>query len=70
MRLEAGSADIVLTIEDDGEAAGGSLAPKTGLGLLGMQERVVSLGGTLHFERRAAGGARLVVSIPNMGAEP
>ena len=68
LHLEALSADIVLTVEDDGEAAGGSPAPKTGMGLLGMQERVVSLGGTLRFERQPAGGTRLVVSIPNVGA--
>jgi signal transduction histidine kinase len=70
LRLEAGDADIVLSVDDDGEATDGSLAPKAGLGLLGMQERVVSLGGTLHFERRAAGGARLVATIPNMGSTP
>jgi len=40
------------------------------MGLLGMQERVASLGGTLRFERRAAGGARLVATIPNTGMEP
>ena len=56
LRLEAGPAEIVLSVEDDGEAAGGSLAPKAGMGLLGMQERVASLGGTLRFERRPAGG--------------
>ena len=60
-------ADIVLSVEDDGEATGGDLAPKAGMGLLGMQERVASLRGTLRFERRAAGGARLVATIPNMG---
>jgi signal transduction histidine kinase len=70
LRLTAEGADIVLTVKDDGEAAAGNLGSKTGMGLLGMQERVVSLGGTLHFERPATGGARLVVSIPNMGAEP
>jgi signal transduction histidine kinase len=69
LRLEVGCADIVLSVEDDGEAAGASPVPKPGMGLLGMQERVVSLGGTLHFERPAAGGARLVATIPNMGAE-
>ncbi len=68
--LEAGPADIVLSVEDDGEATGLSLPPKAGMGLLGMQERVVSLGGTLRFERCAAGGARLVATIPNMGSEP
>jgi len=70
LHLEAGHADIVLSVEDDGEATGGSLAPKAGMGLLGMQERVVSLGGTLRFERRAAGGAWLVATIPSMGSEP
>ena len=70
LRLEAGQTAIVLIVEDDGEATGCSLAPKAGMGLLGMQERVVSLGGTLRFERRAAGGARLVATIPNKGAEP
>jgi signal transduction histidine kinase len=70
LRLEAGHPDIVLSVEDDGEAAGGDSVPKAGMGLLGMQERVASLGGTLRFERPAAGGARLVATIPNLGAEP
>ena len=69
LRIEAGPADIVLSVEDDGEATDGHLAPKAGMGLLGMQERVASLGGTLRFEPRAAGGARLVATIPNMGPE-
>jgi signal transduction histidine kinase len=69
LRLEVGCADIVLSVEDDGEAAGGSPVPKAGMGLLGMQERVISLGGTLHFERPAAGGARLVATIPKVGVE-
>ena len=70
LRIEATEADIVLTVEDDGEAAAPGPAAKAGMGLLGMQERVVSLGGTLRFERPASGGARLVVSIPNIGAAP
>ncbi len=69
LRLEAAETDIVRTVEDGGEAAGAGPAPKPGMGLLGMQERVVSLGGTLRFERPASGGARLVVSIPRMGAQ-
>jgi signal transduction histidine kinase len=69
LRLEAGCAAIVLSVEDDGEVTDASLAPKAGMGLLGMQERVVSLGGTLRFEREPAGGARLVANIPNLGAE-
>jgi signal transduction histidine kinase len=70
LRLEAGPTDIILSVEDDGEATGGSGATRAGMGLLGMQERVVSLGGTLRFERPMAGGARLVATIPNMGSEP
>ena len=70
LRIEAGPADIILSVEDDGEATDGNLAPKAGMGLLGMQERVASLGGTLRFEPRAAGGARLVATIPNLGPEP
>ena len=79
LRLEAGKAETVLTVEDDGEAKendkdtdkngdkGGDLVPKASMGFLGMQERVASLGGTLRFERQAAGGARLVATIPNVG---
>jgi signal transduction histidine kinase len=69
LRLEAGPGDIVLSVEDDGNATGGNLAAKAGMGLLGMQERVASLGGTLRFERPAAGGTRLVATIPNTGPE-
>ncbi|KRR24169.1 histidine kinase [Bradyrhizobium lablabi] len=69
LRLEAGDADVVLTVEDDGEAVTAGLTPNAGMGMLGMQERVVSLGGTLQFERRETGGARLVARIPAMRAE-
>ena len=68
LRLDAGPDEIVLSVADDGEAIDGRLAPKAGMGLLGMQERVVSLGGTLRFELQAAGGTRLVATIPNVGA--
>ena len=68
LHLEAGQLDIVLSVEDDGEAMC-DLQPKAGLGLLGMQERLASLGGTLRFERQASGGTRLVARIPNSGSE-
>jgi signal transduction histidine kinase len=79
LRLEAGKAETVLTVEDDGEAKesdkdtdkngdkDGDAVPKASMGFLGMQERVASLGGSLRFERQAAGGARLVATIPNTG---
>lgn len=70
LHVEARQHDTILCVEDDGEAMRDSPPPKAGMGLLGMQERVASLGGTLRFERRAEGGARLVASIPNNGPEP
>jgi signal transduction histidine kinase len=78
LRLEAGSEDIVLSVEDDGGAAPGATGAepaksgltKTGLGLLGMQERIVSLGGTLRFEHPSVGGTRLVATIPKQGLKP
>ncbi|HVX79038.1 MAG TPA: histidine kinase [Bradyrhizobium sp.] len=69
LRIEARQADIILSVEDDGETVGGDLPPKPGMGLLGMQERVASLGGTLCFERHAERGARLVATIPTIGPE-
>ncbi|WFU17628.1 sensor histidine kinase [Bradyrhizobium sp. CB3481] len=69
LHIEAKATDIVLTVEDDGKA-GSNPEPKTGMGLLGMQERVISLGGTLRFEPRPTGGTRLVVNIPHAGAAP
>jgi signal transduction histidine kinase len=53
---------IELTIEDDGAA--GDQVGKPGMGLLGIRERVASLGGRLTFETRPCGGARLHVVIP------
>jgi signal transduction histidine kinase len=69
LRVEARQNDIVLSVEDDGEAMCSNPAPKAGMGLLGMQERVASLGGKLRFERRPEGGARLVATIPTTGPE-
>ncbi len=52
----------VLTVDDDG-AAGEALG-KSGLGLLGMRERVASMEGRMSFAAAAGGGARLRVEIP------
>jgi signal transduction histidine kinase len=57
-----GTATIALTVDDDGRP--GEPAGKSGMGLLGMRERVVALGGQLSFEAGASGGARLHVRIP------
>jgi signal transduction histidine kinase len=53
---------IELVVEDDGRAS--ERAVKSGMGLLGMRERVASLGGRLTFEARPGLGAVLRVIIP------
>ena len=53
---------IELVVEDDGRAS--ERATRSGMGLLGMRERVASLGGLLTFEARAGLGAVLRVVIP------
>jgi two-component system sensor histidine kinase UhpB len=49
-------------IEDNG--IGIALAHRSGMGLLGMRERVQGLGGAMKVERRAEGGTRVFVSLP------
>ena len=59
---------IELVVEDDGRAS--ERAVKSGMGLLGMRERVASLGGHLTFEAHAGLGAVLRVIIPLAAAAP
>jgi len=51
-----------LSVEDDGRAS--DHVVKSGMGLLGMRERVASLGGRLGFEAGRERGATLLVVIP------
>jgi signal transduction histidine kinase len=53
---------IELVIEDDGRP--NEPAAKSGMGLLGMRERVAALGGRLKFESDANKGSALRVVIP------
>jgi signal transduction histidine kinase len=55
---------VELTLGDDGRASGLEPAGRSGLGLLGMRERVDSLGGQLHFDTRQGTGSILRVIIP------
>lgn len=54
---------IRLCIENDGTPA--TAAPtESGLGILGMRERVLALGGQIEVAARLAGGMRVLVELP------
>ncbi len=56
---------ISLTITDDGRGAASSVgAPRTGHGIISMQERAAILQGTFAAGARPGGGFRVSVSIP------
>jgi signal transduction histidine kinase len=60
--LEPGPGRVRLTIEDDGRGLPGRITPH--LGLLGMRERVVALGGSLEVGDAPGTGVRVEASIP------
>jgi signal transduction histidine kinase len=66
-QLTSGEGAIELSVEDDGRA--GDRVVRSGMGLLGMRERVESLGGRLDFEAGRERGAALLVAIPLAPAE-
>lgn len=59
--------EIALAIEDDGRSH--DPATKSGMGLLGMRERVAALRGRLSFEAGPNGGSALRVVIPLAAAD-
>lgn len=59
-----GMTEIELTVGDDGRAGEADPAVKPGMGLLGMRERVATLGGRLSFEAGRTTGSILCVVIP------
>ncbi|VFU08830.1 protein of unknown function [Methylocella tundrae] len=62
------SARIELTVDDDGKA-GADVSVKSGMGLLGMRERIAALGGALSIETSRPSGLRLRARIPVPPAE-
>ena len=60
---------ILLTVQDDG--SGFDAGRNRGLGILGMQERVAHLGGTLDIDSHPGRGSLLKVQLPvaNLKAE-
>jgi two-component system sensor histidine kinase UhpB len=58
-----------LVVRDDGIGIDDD-TQHAGFGLLGMRERVLSLGGLLQVSRPRGGGTRVRVILPNDGAAP
>ena len=56
-------ARIEVSIEDDGRGADLG-APRTGLGLVGMRERVAACGGTLRLQSDPGGGFKVLATVP------
>jgi PAS domain S-box-containing protein len=69
IQLERKESTVAAFIEDNGqgfdrEEVAGREASARGVGLLGMRERVASLGGRLHIQSRPGQGTRLSLEIP------
>jgi signal transduction histidine kinase len=56
--------EIELVVADDGKACDIDFAAGSGMGLLGMRERIVALGGRLSFETGRPTGMILHAVIP------
>ena len=69
LRVERKEASVAALIEDDGrgfevEKIVDSQAPERGIGLLGIRERVTTLGGNFDIQSAPGEGTRLTVEIP------
>lgn len=62
--LEKEGTSYVLRIRDNGVGFDGAIGKSGSFGLVGMQERVMMLGGALDINTRLGGGTEIVVRIP------
>ena len=59
---------LTLIVEDDGtDRSGSSIRPDSGLGLVGLRDRVESLGGAIRISQRPNGGTRVEMSVALVG---
>jgi signal transduction histidine kinase len=64
LRLEAKARRIALLIEDDGKGFDTDVAREGRYGLIGLNERLHLLGGTLRVESAPGDGTRLEAVLP------
>jgi signal transduction histidine kinase len=63
VRTAGAGGEIVVTMADDGPGVDLSM-PRTGLGLIGMRERVEALGGEFHIASEPGGGFLFCARVP------
>ncbi|MCU0935754.1 MAG: CHASE domain-containing protein [Gammaproteobacteria bacterium] len=56
--------EVTLQVRDDGRGIPATRPPSTGFGLVGLRERVETLGGTCELENAPGGGVNLRVRVP------
>jgi signal transduction histidine kinase len=57
--------EIAVDVVDDGAGAAAGTSPGSGLGILGMRERLAALGGSLDIGQLAERGFRVSARVPN-----
>jgi signal transduction histidine kinase len=62
VRLDADDHQLAIEVADNGR--GGTILPGSGHGIVGMRERALLLGGSLHVGPRPGGGFQVVASLP------
>jgi signal transduction histidine kinase len=67
VRLDYQNGQLRLTIADDGVGFAENRVSGTGIGLMGMQERLSAVGGTLRVESVPDGGSTLFIRVPIQG---
>ncbi|BAN03747.1 sensor histidine kinase [Ilumatobacter coccineus] len=61
--IERRADEVAISVTDDGRGAAADDS-EPGFGLVGMNERVAAIGGTMHAGWRSGGGWRVAVSLP------
>jgi signal transduction histidine kinase len=66
IRTRTGRADVAITVEDDGPAPGhpAMAGQGSGLGLVGMRDRIGAVGGTVRAGPRSGGGWQIDIRMP------